>query len=68
MNGRENTASAGTACRKSRQAPLSRPKLRRSVKPVAAEAVAEVAKGLGRVEDDELREALARLGATIKRK
>ena len=51
-----------------RQAPLSRPKLRKTIPPIAPEAVAEVAKGLGRVEDDELREALARLGATIKRK
>jgi len=51
-----------------RQAPLSRPKLRRTVRPLEAAAVAEVARGLGGVEDDELREALARLGATIKRK
>ena len=51
-----------------RQAPLSRPKPRKTVKPIAPEAIAEVAKGLGRVEDEDLREALARLGATIKRK
>jgi hypothetical protein len=51
-----------------RQAPLSRPKVRKTIKPIEAAAVAEVAKSLGRVEDDELREALARLGATIKRK
>ena len=50
-----------------RQAPLSRPKPRRSVRPLEPAAVAEVAKGLGSVEDDELRDALARLGATIKR-
>ena len=51
-----------------RQAPLSRPKLRKTIKPIEPAAIAEVAKGLGHVEDDELREALARLGATIKRK
>ena len=51
-----------------RQAPLSRPKLRKSTPPIEPAAIAEVAKGLGSVEDDELREALARLGATIKRK
>ena len=50
-----------------RQAPLSRPKVRRTIKPLEPAAVAEVAKGLASVEDDELREALARLGATIKR-
>ena len=51
-----------------RQAPLSRPKLRKTIPPIEPAAIAEVAKGLGSVEDDELREALARLGATIKRK
>lgn len=51
-----------------RQAPLSRPKLRKTIKPIEPAAVAEVSRGLGSVEDDELREALARLGATIKRK
>jgi hypothetical protein len=50
-----------------RQAPLSRPKPRRTVTPIAPEAIAEAAKGLAGVEDDELRQALARLGATIKR-
>jgi len=50
-----------------RQAPLSR---RDRPKPSAApdpKAVAEVAKTLSSVEDDELRDALARLGASIKR-
>ena len=50
-----------------RQAPLSR---RDRPKPLGApdpKAVAEVAKTLSAVEDDELRDALARLGASIKR-
>jgi hypothetical protein len=50
-----------------RQAPLSR---RDRTKPSRAPdpmAVAEVAKTLSSVEDDELRAALARLGASIKR-
>ena len=50
-----------------RQAPLSR---RERPKPSAApdaKAVAEVAKTLSAVEDEELRNALARLGASIKR-
>src|SRR5438046_10540877 len=50
-----------------RQAPLSR---RDRPKPMGApdpKAVAEVAKTLSAVEDDELRAALARLGASIKR-
>jgi hypothetical protein len=50
-----------------RQAPLSRPKPRRMVKPPDAKAVAQVAETLPGVEDDALREALARLGAAIKR-
>ena len=51
-----------------RQAPLSRPKVRKTIPPIEPTAIAEIAKSLGSVEDDELREALARLGATIKRK
>jgi len=50
-----------------RQAPLSRrdrPKPSRAPDP---KAVADVAKTLSAVEDDELRAALARLGASIKR-
>jgi hypothetical protein len=50
-----------------RQAPLSR---RGQPKPTTApdpKLVAEVAKTLSSVEDDELRAALARLGASIKR-
>jgi hypothetical protein len=50
-----------------RQAPLSRPTPRRT--PIAADAasVARVAATLSAVEDDDLRAALARLGAAIKR-
>ena len=50
-----------------RQAPLSR--RRRSVVPSAPDpkSVAEVAKTLSSIEDEELRAALARLGASIKR-
>jgi hypothetical protein len=50
-----------------RQAPLSR---RTRTKPPPAPdqaAVAEIEATLGAVEDDDLRQALARLGATIKR-
>ena len=50
-----------------RQAPLSRrdrPKAPRAPDP---EAVARIAKTLDTVEDEELRAALARLGASIKR-
>lgn len=50
-----------------RQAPLSRPKPRAVRGRPAADAVARVAGTLGSVADDELREALARLGAAIKR-
>jgi hypothetical protein len=50
-----------------RQAPLSRPKPRPTIKPVDPVAIAKEAKDLGTVEDDELRQALARLGAVIKR-
>src|SRR3954468_11359329 len=50
-----------------RQAPLSRrDKPKAAPAPDAAE-VAEVAAGLGSVEDEDLRAALARLGASIKR-
>ncbi|ABD89894.1 DUF721 domain-containing protein [Rhodopseudomonas palustris] len=51
-----------------RQAPLSR---RRKPKPPPGpdpEAVAALAQTLGSVEDEELRSALARLGASIKRR
>jgi len=50
-----------------RQAPLSRP--RRPVRPGPPDpkAVAKVAEGLGDIEDEELKTALARLGAAIKR-
>lgn len=50
-----------------RQAPLSRPKARKSVTPVDGTSVAKMADTLGSVDDDALRNALARLGAAIKR-
>jgi hypothetical protein len=50
-----------------RQAPLSRPKPRRVPRPPDAGAVAKVAETLPGIEDDGLRDALARLGASIKR-
>jgi hypothetical protein len=50
-----------------RQAPLSRRDRPARPKPPDAEAVAKVAESLSAVEDDELRAALARLGASIKR-
>jgi hypothetical protein len=50
-----------------RQAPLSRP--RRPVRPAPPDpkAVAREAESLGDIEDEELKTALARLGAAIKR-
>jgi hypothetical protein len=51
-----------------RQAPLSRPKLRKVLVPLDPAQVEKEAADLGTVEDDALRQALARLGATIKRK
>jgi len=50
-----------------RQAPLSRKKLRKTAKPPAEADVAKLADTLGAIEDDGLRTALARLGASIKR-
>ena len=50
-----------------RQAPLSRPKPRRKPAAPDAGAVARVAATLPGVEDEALRDALARLGAAIKR-
>lgn len=50
-----------------RQAPLSRPVARKVTPPPDPAAVAKVAQTLGSVEDDDLRAALARLGASIKR-
>jgi hypothetical protein len=50
-----------------RQAPLSRPKPRKTAKALDAASVAKVAATLTSVEDDDLRAALARLGASIKR-
>ena len=49
-----------------RQAPLSR-RERPSSRPPDPKAVAQVAETLSSVEDEELRAALARLGASIKR-
>ena len=50
-----------------RQAPLSRREAPKRPRPPEAKEVAEVEKTLTSVEDDELRAALARLGAAIKR-
>ena len=50
-----------------RQAPLSRRKPASIPRPPDPKAVARVAETLSAVEDDELRAALARLGASIKR-
>lgn len=50
-----------------RQAPLSQPLARKLPKAPDAAAVARVAATLDAVEDDDLRAALARLGAAIKR-
>jgi hypothetical protein len=50
-----------------RQAPLSRRNRPKPLRAPDAKAVAEVEKTLASVEDDELRAALARLGASIKR-
>jgi hypothetical protein len=50
-----------------RQAPLSRRDIPKSSRAPAPEAVAKVAETLSSVEDEELRAALARLGASIKR-
>jgi len=50
-----------------RQAPLTRPKVRPASGAPNARAVAEVAETLSAVEDEHLRAALARLGASIKR-
>lgn len=50
-----------------RQAPLSRPRTRKARKGLDPAEVAKVAQGLTTVEDEGLRAALARLGASIKR-
>jgi len=50
-----------------RQAPLSRRDRPSPPQPPDAKAVENVAKTLSSVEDEELRAALARLGASIKR-
>jgi hypothetical protein len=50
-----------------RQAPLSRPARRKIRKPPREAAIAEEARELDAVDDDNLRTALARLGASIKR-
>jgi hypothetical protein len=50
-----------------RQAPLSRRNRPAAARVPDPEAVADVAKTLSSVEDEELRAALARLGASIKR-
>jgi hypothetical protein len=50
-----------------RQAPLSRRHRRKPPAPPDPNAVARVAESLSAVEDEQLRAALARLGAAIKR-
>ena len=50
-----------------RQAPLSRRRRPSRPAPPDAKAVAKVAESLGAIEDEQLRAALARLGAAIKR-
>ena len=50
-----------------RQAPLSRREKPRTPRAPDAKAVAQVAETLSAIEDEELRAALARLGASIKR-
>jgi len=50
-----------------RQAPLTRRRAVKAAKGPDAAAVAKVAESLTTVEDDDLRAALARLGASIKR-
>ena len=50
-----------------RQAPLSRREKPRASRAPDARAVAQVAETLTAIEDEELRSALARLGASIKR-
>jgi hypothetical protein len=50
-----------------RQAPLSSRGRRPRPSPPDPKAVADVAKSLGSIEDEQLRDALARLGAAIKR-
>jgi hypothetical protein len=50
-----------------RQAPLTRRKLPNLPRPPDPKAVARVAETLSAVEDEQLRAALARLGASIKR-
>ena len=50
-----------------RQAPLSRPAQRKRARPPSDAAVAEEARELDAVDDENLRTALARLGASIKR-
>jgi hypothetical protein len=50
-----------------RQAPLSRPARRKKAHPPSDAAVAEEARELDAVVDENLRTALARLGASIKR-
>ncbi len=50
-----------------RQAPLSRRERPAAPRPPDARSVARVAETLSSIEDEELRAALARLGASIKR-
>ena len=54
-------------CRRYHPAPLSRRDQRKPKVAPDAKSVARVSDTLGAVEDDDLRAALARLGASIKR-
>jgi hypothetical protein len=51
-----------------RQAPLHRPKPKTASPPPDPAVVARIAEGLPEIENDDLRQALGRLGAAIKRK
>lgn len=51
-----------------RQAPLKRREPRKPLAPPDPAVAARIAEGLPEIEDEELRQALARLGAAIKRK
>jgi hypothetical protein len=51
-----------------RQAPLHRQSPKKAPSPPDPAAVARIAEGLPEIENDDLRQALGRLGAAIKRK
>jgi hypothetical protein len=49
-----------------RQAPLSR-RAKKTIRQIDPEITAQIAESLPDIADDELRQALARLGASVKR-